>query len=136
MSDEEPAQEAGPQPADPLFQELAALYDNPEVFSDPSIPLLPRFRVLSRHIPNTPTVLTIEINDYLLHALREAMFQMMREMTPDFEEKMIADYDAKDWDDAKIKIINELALNVFRKPSHCFLTSRATVRTGTLKVGE
>jgi hypothetical protein len=103
--DSPPNTDAVPNPSpDPFFRELAALYDNPEVFFDTSLPLLPRFRVVSPHLANTPTVLTLEISDDLLLALREVLFDMARSTVPDFDKQMMVEYEAKDWDEALSKI--------------------------------
>ena len=91
---------------DPFYQELAALYDNPEVFFDPSVPLLPRFRIVNYLVPNKPTVINTEITDNLLFALREATFSMLRDATG-FEEAMLEHYGTSNWDETRAKILDE-----------------------------
>ncbi len=91
---------------DPFYKELATLYDNPEVFFDPASPILPRFRFVNPILPDRPTVLTIEITDDLLIALREQAFAMLRS-APGFDEAMNATYNATCWEDARAKILGD-----------------------------
>ena len=105
--DESPRDSANePYKSDPFYRELAALYENPEVFFDTSKPLLPRFRVRSFALPDAPVIVTTEISEDLVLALRESAFSMLRGV-PGIEEAILAEYQTDSWDHARQKILED-----------------------------
>lgn len=111
---------------EPLSQEHLALledlkaYDNPAAYSDPDHPHLYKLRIVSVALEHLPTILNVDVNGVnLFPVLRECLFGLIAH-APNAQAEMISDYEAKDWEDARAKIIADPEYRIAEQESYWF----------------
>ena len=87
-----------------LFEDLKA-YDNPQAFSDPTLPLQFQFRIVIPVLAELPEVVRVELNgEHLSLALREAFFAMFG-ANPTSRAGLLREYETDDWNEVRSKVL-------------------------------
>jgi hypothetical protein len=106
MSDEQDTQK----PSSPEYQEyIEAIkaYDNPEVFYDPNLPQIYKFRIVNTLLPGTPDVFRLEVNGEILHDLfLETVIGLMRQ-DPAAENRIRELHGDKDLDEYRARLLED-----------------------------
>ena len=94
-----------PSPEYQVFLDDLKQYDNPEVFEDPTLPQHYKLRVITKNLPEHPTILDIEVDgEALFRALRETMFKILQ-LNPNLEETIRQFHGDIGWDEARTKLL-------------------------------
>ncbi len=96
-------------------------YDNPEAYNDSGHPHLYKLRIISKAFEHLPTILNIDVDGLnLMPVLRECLFGILAQGGGDVREQMIADYEAKDWDEAREMIIADSDYKIAEQDCYWF----------------